>query len=185
MHNYKRLLSAPKTTEKLVTIDIQKLANEISRYNLGIHSKDAKYMKFSPLVDLRSFIIKEVNWDFKCSGDHTNELPEFVAVVMDIFKCDKEWLDKKLQRAYYTELNPGKVVKPHHDGNHRYFDKVDRFHIYMSDEDEQIDLYCNDQRLNYKLGEIWRFDLGKEHWAKNNSNKPLKMFVFDLLRDIE
>lgn len=183
MNNYKRLLTATRSTEKLTTINITKLVNEISKFNLGVHSKDEKYMQHSPLVDVRSFIIKEVNWNLKCSGDYTTELPEFIAVLMDIFKCDKEWIDKKLQRSYYTELYPGKVIKPHSDGNHIYFDKVDRFHIYMSEEDEQVDLYCNNQRLDYKLGEVWRFDLSKEHWAKNNSDMPMKLFVFDLLRD--
>ena len=183
MSDYKQLLSTPKIVERLTSVDVTELVTEISKYDLGPHSKDAKYMQYSPLTDLKSFIIKEVNWDFKCSGDYTNEMPAFTNIILELFDCDKIWLDQKLQRAYYTELNPGKVVKPHHDGNHRYFDKVDRFHIYVSEEDDEVDLYCNNQRLKYNLGDVWRFDLGKEHWAENKSSRPMKLFVFDLLRN--
>lgn len=68
-----------------------------------------------------------------------------------------------------TKIPPGHEIKPHVDKGW-HVDYYDKFYVSVKSSPGAL-FFCDDEVLNPKVGEIWRFDNRALHWVQNDSKE--------------
>jgi hypothetical protein len=83
-------------------------------------------------------------------------------------------------RVVFYRLRAGAKIGRHRDvGENRYTSKAVRIHIPVITNDDVV-MYVNDERYQFRLGEAWYFDASVYHSVENNSPYDRIHLVADL-----
>jgi hypothetical protein len=74
---------------------------------------------------------------------------------------------ERLGGVLITKIPPGAGIAPHVDSSW-HVDYYDKFYVSLKSE-VGADFCCGEERLNPKVGEVWRFDNRLRHWVENKS----------------
>ena len=88
-----------------------------------------------------------------------------------------------LRRTYWHKLEPGRMIKLHHDNANGYFRRMKRYHVYLDVPldfiiviDGELWNVYDDNRLTNTLVD---FNLLDWHYYQNNTDEPVYLLVAD------
>ena len=139
-------------------------------------------------VNTDSIVLRTFDYNLKKEGMLTADIQEmktyeisknFPLTMNFLYKVVKE-LDGELSRALIARLRPGEKVLGHVDGPpSSYYNYSDRYH-YVIHSKLGSPLYCGNEVVTMKEGELWWFENQTYHWADNPSDDYRTHLIFDV-----
>lgn len=103
------------------------------------------------------------------------ELPQLRPVIFDLMRRVE---GMELGRVLITKLEPGKKIPPHvdHGAPVEYYS---RYQIVLQSLPGCV-FQIEDERVNFRAGEVWRIDNSKEHSVTNSSADSRLVVICDI-----